>query len=1061
GTISDAATNAATLTLNSVASTTGVLVDAIPPTVTAIDTVDASPNNLTTEHFAVTFSTAVTGVDASDFTLAHTGTVSGSIATVSGSGTTWTVTVNNVAGDGTLRLDLNNSGDAITDNFGNTLTAAHTGHQSYTIEHTPPTVASIVTAGANPTHASNETFTVTFSESVTGVDSADFTVVNNGTSDTGITVTPVSGSVYTVTVDGVTGAGTLGLDLNASGTGIADSAGNAISGGFTGQTYTVEGSLDGVMMSPSLTVTLDRPGVDPDNGQFTAQNVVGVAGGGSAVEWLDPTGQNHNGYIEFLSATGAVASNVSLSGAGFSQLSSGNSQLAALSNGDVVLTYSGQDGNSYFSVIGPGGVAVDSTLVTSSSTAGQSTQLSNDEFAVTSVVSDSVHQTSTLNIDFYSSLSANLGQAVGTPVQISNAQLIGANPIVGDNAGNFAVIYNSTTDHQAHVAFYADGGSPAATVALGASALAQTVALSDGDFAVLTSDVNYSNFKLQIYTPGGATVGNAVSLPGINGDIYLAADLTPGEQGFTVFSDNNDDGNVYAIRFDNTGNIVAGGTQSSQGVLTSVEHSGSGVEVYNGSGAYFLASADHGQAEGMVNLYLNQSNGAPVLQTFELVAPTVSSVEVPANGTYVAGEALTFTVDFSKNVLVTTGGGTPYIDVTLDTGGTEHAVYVGGSGTSHLTFAYTVATGNGDTNGVAVGTAIHLNGGTISDAGSIAADLTLTNVASTTGVLVDAIPPTVTAIDTVDGSPNNLTTEHFTVTFSKAVHGVDASDFTLVGTGTASGSIATVSGSGTTWAVTVNNVAGDGTLRLDLNNAGDPITDNFGNTLTAAHTGDQSYTIQHTPPAVTSVTVPANATYVAGQNLNFTTTFSEAVTVTGTPRIELNLTTGGTEYATYVSGSGTNTLTYQYTVAPGNQDLTGITTPTGAIDLNGGTIKDAVGNAASGAGLNLTGEPSLAGVDVDAVLPTVSSVDVPINGTYGTSQDLDFSVHFTKVVNVNTAGGTPYVQVTLDTGGVVDAVYLSGSGTSTLTFRYVVVSGELDSNGITVGSSLVLNGATI
>jgi hypothetical protein len=114
-------------------------------------------------------------------------------------------------------------------------------------------------------------------------------------------------------------------------------------------------------------------------------------------------------------------------------------------------------------------------------------------------------------------------------------------------------------------------------------------------------------------------------------------------------------------------------------------------------------------------------------------------------------------------------------------------------------------------------------------------------------------PPTVTAIDTVDGSPNNLSTEHFSVTFSTAVHGVDASDFTLVGTGTASGAVGSVSGSGTTWTVTANNVTGDGALRLDLNNAGDAITDNFGITLTATHTGDQSYTIQHTPPAVTSV----------------------------------------------------------------------------------------------------------------------------------------------------------------------------------------------------------------
>jgi hypothetical protein len=282
----------------------------------------------------------------------------------------------------------------------------------------------------------------------------------------------------------------------------------------------------------------------------------------------------------------------------------------------------------------------------------------------------------------------------------------------------------------------------------------------------------------------------------------------------------------------------------------------------------------------------------------------------------------------------------------------------------------------------------------------------------------------------------------------------------VVGAGTASGAVTSVTGSGAIWTVTVGSVSGDGTLRLDLNNSGDPITDNFGNTLTAAHTGDQSYTVQHTAPAVTSVTVPADGTYAAAQDLDFTTTFSEAVFVTGTPRISLTLDDGGTVYATYVSGSGTNTLTFRDIVAVGQQDLTGITNLP-VIDLNGGAIKDATGNAASGAGLNLTGEPSTAGVDVDAIVPAVSSVSVPSNGTYGIAQDLDFTVHLTKTVTVNAGGGTPYIDVTLDTGGTVHASYLSGTGTSDLVFRYVIPGGELDTNGVTVGANLVLDGGTI
>jgi hypothetical protein len=253
------------------------------------------------------------------------------------------------------------------------------------------------------------------------------------------------------------------------------------------------------MTHPTLTVTLDR-GVDPDNTVYTAQNVVGIVGGGSAVEWLNPVANTHAGQIEFLSAAGDVTATISLSGSPFAQLSTGDTQLTPLSNGDVALTYTGQNGNTYFSVIGQSGVVVDPTLVTLASTAGHATQLSNGDIAVPSEVV--VSSTPTLQINFYSGQAATIGNSVGTPVQISNAQLLGepnSNNIVGNDSGSFAVIYNSLSDNQVHAGFYANGSaSPTSTIALGAAALAQVVALSDGDFAVLTSDASYANFSLQI-----------------------------------------------------------------------------------------------------------------------------------------------------------------------------------------------------------------------------------------------------------------------------------------------------------------------------------------------------------------------------------------------------------------------------------------------------------------------------------------------------------------------------------------------------------------------------------
>ena len=57
-------------------------------------------------------------------------------------------------------------------------------------------------------------FTVTFNQSVTGVDAADFNLIATGTVANG-TISSVTGSeaIYTVNVTGITGAGTLGLNL--------------------------------------------------------------------------------------------------------------------------------------------------------------------------------------------------------------------------------------------------------------------------------------------------------------------------------------------------------------------------------------------------------------------------------------------------------------------------------------------------------------------------------------------------------------------------------------------------------------------------------------------------------------------------------------------------------------------------------------------------------------------------------------------------------------------------------------------------------------------------------
>lgn len=117
---------------------------------------------------------------------------------------------------------------------------------TYTLDTTPPTVTSIVRADANPTAgASSVSWTVTFSEPVTGVDAADFALVQGG-GVSGVTIASVTGSgaTRTVTANLNASTGTLGLNLVDNDT-ILDSFNNRLggtgngNGNFTGEVYNV------------------------------------------------------------------------------------------------------------------------------------------------------------------------------------------------------------------------------------------------------------------------------------------------------------------------------------------------------------------------------------------------------------------------------------------------------------------------------------------------------------------------------------------------------------------------------------------------------------------------------------------------------------------------------------------------------------------------------------------------------------------------------------------------------------------------------------------------------
>ncbi|MFC4872778.1 MBG domain-containing protein [Negadavirga shengliensis] len=136
--------------------------------------------------------------------------------------------------------------------------------------------------------------------------------------------------------------------------------------------------------------------------------------------------------------------------------------------------------------------------------------------------------------------------------------------------------------------------------------------------------------------------------------------------------------------------------------------------------------------------------------------------------------------------------------------------------------------------------------------------------------------------------------------------------------------------------------------------------------------GDNTYEFQSFPPAISSVAVPSDGTYESGSTLEFTVNYDENVTVN---------TTGGTPYlgivigsttrqAGYTGGSGGSALMFSYTVQDEDLDLDGIELE-GAIQLNGGTLRDAAGNDAL---LTLDNVGSTENIIIHTIRPNADNV---------------------------------------------------------------------------------------
>jgi len=153
--------------------------------------------------------------------------------------------------------------------------------------------------------------------------------------------------------------------------------------------------------------------------------------------------------------------------------------------------------------------------------------------------------------------------------------------------------------------------------------------------------------------------------------------------------------------------------------------------------------------------------------------------------------------------------------------------------------------------------------------------------------------------------------------------------------------------------------------------------------------------VDSTPPNVLTVSSSSSdGNYQGGEQILITITFSEIVNVTGTPTIELE--TGINDgVATYISGSGTDTLVFSYTPAF-NHSVSGLNyQSTNSLVLGSATISDATGNSAALTLPETTSPSSLAGSSSIEITPT--TVTITINSgdasTNNSTLNLEFNAY--------------------------------------------------------------------
>ncbi|MFN9743208.1 MAG: beta strand repeat-containing protein, partial [Acidobacteriota bacterium] len=1039
----------------------------IAPKVVSLNRSGANPTNAATVRWVVTFNQAVTGLTAANFALTGSGATLGSVTALPNqSGVvdnkSWRIEASTGSSTGLIGLNMVNSTGATAADGAAVSGLPFTG-QTFSIA---PKVVSITRAGANPATGTTGSYTVTFSEPVTGLTAANFAITGTGT--TGATVgTPTgSGTTWTVPVTFGAATGTVGISM-ANSTGVTDSDGSAVGNlpFADGEAYTIAARVVSIARKDpnptaastvAWTVTFSKSMTGLTAANFSLAAV--PAGTGTAI-----TGVTGSGTTWTVNATVGTAT-------GMLGLEMANGTGTADPEGAPVANVPFATGESYS--IAPrvvsitraganpaGGEIINYTVTFSEPVTGVTAA----NFGITGIGSTGASVGTPTGSGTTWTIPVTVGTATGTVgismlnstgMADSNSNPVSNVPFTGGEsytiAGKVLSINRaganptSATTVAWTVTFSRNiTGVTAANFALtGGTGASVTTVTGSGTTWTVNANVGTTTATLGLEMANGTGTadpdGAAVaSLPYTKGEAYTIA---PKVVSITRADPNPAGGTTinYTVTFSEP---VTGVTAANFGI-TGTGSNGATVGTPTGSGTTWTIPVTVGTATGTVGISMLNSTGVadsdshPVGnlpftggETYAIAAKVLSINRAGASPTSAATVA--WTVTFSKSV---TGVTAANFSVKSAAGTGASVTTVTGSGTT-----WTVNANVGTTTGTLALEMVNGTGTADPDGAAVA------NTPFVTGESY-AILPKVVSIVRADPNPSGAATVNYTVTFNEAVTGVTAANFTITGTGSTGASIGTPTGSGTTWTVPVTVGTATGVVGINMaNSTGVKNGDNNGLGNVPVTTGE-TYTIA---PRVVSIN-RAGSSPSAASPLSWTVTFNEAVT--GVTAANFALTGGTGASVTTVTGSGT---TWTVTADPGT------TTGTLGLEMANGT------GTADASGAAVANVPFATG-QTYAIAPKVVSIKradpSPAGGTT-INYTVTFSEPVTGVTAANfgiTGTGSTGASIGTPTGsGTTWTIPVTvGTATGTVGISMLNSTGVADSDSHPVGNLPFTGGET-